>query len=346
MIRIEYSVQKVIAKIHLDNIRFNAETFSALTNTKLCAVVKANAYGHGAEEVVHALADLVDTFAVALIDEGLAIRGASCGRNILVFTPPTSEEEAFAMAVNGFTATVDGLKATKLVLATCHKFHLRLKVHLKVNTGMNRYGMNGSMLGKVCKLLQGDPYVEVKGIYSHLYTHSSSVCEEQRQLFLRMLAICKRYFPNVNAHLGATYGALLGKDYAFDMMRIGLGLYGYLPCSNNQISLKKGMTIYAKTVANRKYSFGGVGYGSTSMQKGEYVRICRFGYADGFLRTRDIDEKRANDLCMDVSMEKGREVLGKYVPILTDADEIAKRSGTIAYEVLCAATRRAEFIYD
>ena len=145
-------MQKVIAKIHLGNIRSNAECFSALTKTRLCAVVKANAYGHGAEEVVNALSGVADFFAVALIEEGLSIRSVSCGKQILVFTPPTDEEEAYALAVNGFVASVPDLWTARLLVRVCQKYRLPLHVHLKVNTGMNRYGMNGSMLGKVCKL--------------------------------------------------------------------------------------------------------------------------------------------------------------------------------------------------
>ncbi len=343
-------MQKVVAKIHLGNIRHNAEQFAALTGTRLCAVVKANAYGHGAEEVVNALSGLADFFAVALIEEGVAIRAAACGKEILVFTPPTDEEEGYALASNGFTASVPDLFTAKLLSKVCAKCRLPLNVHLKVNTGMNRYGMNGSMLGKVCKFLLRDPFVKVTGIYSHLYEHSPSTAQKQRTLFLQMLGICKRYFPTVIAHLGATYGALLGKEYAFDMARIGLGLYGYLPIHTEKIFLKKGMTVYAKAISSRKYAFGGVGYGNVQIPQGTNVSLRRFGYADGFLRVRENGtadfEKNLNNLCMDVCMCEGRTRRGAWVPVMTDADALAKKTGTISYEVLCAATRRAEFIYE
>ena len=347
---IEYTVQKIIAKIHLGNIRYNAEQFAALTGTRLCAVVKANAYGHGAEEVVNALSGVADHFAVALIEEGVAIRAAACGKDILVFTPPTDEEEGYLLAANGFVATVDGLYTAKLLSKVCAKYRLPLQVHLKVNTGMNRYGMNGSMLGRVCKFLQRDPYIRVTGIYSHLYAHTRAVAEEQRTLFMRMLDICRRYFPSVIAHLGATYGALLGKEYPFDMVRIGIGLYGYSPCETEKISLKKGMSTYTKAVVCRTYSFGSAGYGDVRKGKGTKLTLCRVGYADGSLRRRENgmedSEKNANDLCMDICIREGRVARGKYLPVLIDAEQTARKTGTIAYEVLCAATRRAECIYD
>ncbi len=357
-------MQKVRAEIDLGHIRRNGEKFSALTGKKLCAVVKANAYGHGAEETVNALNGIADFFAVALIEEGLAIKTAACGKEILVFTPPTDEEECYALLINGFTASVGDLWTAKLLSKACRKYGLPIKVHLKVNTGMNRYGMHISMLGKVCKFLQSDPFVKVAGIYSHLCECNYQRAEKQRALFVQMQRVCKRYFPCVISHLGATYGALLGEEFTFDMVRVGIGLYGYLPCPPSiksgvdgetvqGLALEKAMTVYAKTIATRKLSFGSAGYGEefSPLQIAEIKRIsvCRVGYADGFLRKRKNGafgwESNINNACMDASVRKGGKDRGEWTPVLIDADETAKKTGTISYEVLCAATRRAELCY-
>ncbi len=355
-------MQKVKARVDLGNIRSNAEQFSALTGKRLCAVVKADAYGHGAEAVTAALSGVADCFAVALIEEATAIRVAACGKEILVFTPPTTDEEAYMLAVNGFTACVDTLKTARLLCRVCEKYRLPINVHLKVNTGMNRYGMNVQTLGKVCKLLQRNRYVWAKGIYSHLCECDLHRAEKQRRLFLRMVDVGRGYFPHLIAHLGATYGALLGKKFTFDMVRVGLGLYGYLPCEASvktgvqqetvaALSLKKGMAVYAKVIAERKYVFGGFGFGEESDGTDvNRLAVCRFGYADGFLRRKEngVDgwQENANNLCMDACIRFGKLEKGAWLPVLTDADEIARQTGTIAYEVLCAATRRAEFIYE
>ena len=346
-------MQKVRAEIHLGRIRRNAERFLSITGKPLCAVVKANAYGHGAEEVVASLEPVVTAFAVALIDEGIAIRGAACGKEILVFTPPLDEAQAYALAVNGFTASIPDLRTARLLSDVCKKYRLPVRAHLKVNTGMNRYGMNISMLGRVCKYLLSDPFVRVTGLYSHLYTDEYAVAKSQRALFVQAQTVCKRYYPEVVSHLSASYGAKLGKAFAFDMTRIGLGLYGYEPNGENGLGLEKAMTVYAPVVANRKFSFGGAGYGKTfpksELEKIGRLNICRCGYADGFLRKRENGtatwERNANHLCMDACIRKGVEKRS-FVPVLTDADETAKLTGTIAYEVLCAATKRAELIYD
>lgn len=354
-------MQKIQAKISLANIRDNALAFKKLTNKKLCAVVKANAYGHGAEEVVNALNGVADVFAVALIEEGLSIRLAAAGREILVFTPPVTLEEGITIAENRFTATVPNLYTAKLLSGVCKKLRLSLKVHVKVNTGMNRYGANFSMLGKICKFLKDDPYVQVTGIYSHLYgDYSSSI--EQRELFLRLQAIGKRYFPNVCSHLSATAGSLYGEEFIFDMTRIGIGLYGYFPkglCEEAKerakaLQLKKAMTVSAFSMGVRKIRFGGVGYGDTlnkkKLKEDFRISLLRFGYADGFLRQKENGvenfQENANNLCMDVCLRKGRIERGKEIPVLLDAEKTSEITNTISYEVLCAATRRAEILYE
>ena len=327
----------------------------------MCAVVKANAYGHGAEEVVNALQSVADCFAVALVDEGLAIRTAACGKDVIVFAPPMNEEEALAIVENGFIATVPDLWTAKLLSDVCRQIGKTARVHLKMNTGMNRYGMNSVALGKVCRFLQNEPRVHVEGIYTHLYGETRASAEKQRQLFLRQIAVCKRYFPTVNAHMGGTYAVMLGKEFSFDMTRVGLGLYGYLPSVKDvseqtlsALRLEKGMAVYAAVTASRQYVFGGAGYGKDfSLQRVKRTRrlsVLRVGYADGFLRRKDngMDgwEENANALCMDACIRENGKRRGQWTCVLSDAEQTAKQTETIAYEVLCAATRRAELIYE
>ena len=343
-------MQKVRAEVHLKRIRQNAQAFKNLTKTKLCAVVKADAYGHGSVEVASALVGVADCFAVALIDEGLSIRTAVCGKDILVLTPPLCKRDAYTGIKNGFILTVSDLKTAKLITSVCREYNLSARVHLKVNTGMNRYGMLAPALGKTCKYLQAQPSVRVEGIYSHLYECNIERAQTQRRLFLRCKRVAERYFQNLTAHLSATYGALLGQDFALDMVRIGLGLYGYLPDGvEKSLPLKKGMTVYAPVAVSRLYTFGGAGYG-IPQKKGKKLSVLRFGYADGFARTSENGvcgyENNANNLCMDACIRVGEYKRGELYPIMTDADETAKVLDTIAYEVLCSISRRAERIYD
>lgn len=342
-------MQKIIAEIHLGNIYRNAKLFKSLNDAKLCAVVKANAYGHGAEEVAFALADIADCFAVALVDEGIQIRHSVCKKDILVFAPPITMEEGYAIVSNHFIATIPNLWTAKLLVAVCEKHRLTVRAHLKVNTGMNRYGMNGSMLGKTCRFLQDKPCVKVEGLYSHLYGTDRQTAETQRQIFCKMQRICRGYFPSVCSHLSATYGATLGAEFALDMVRVGLGLYGYAP-TKTELPLQRGMTVKGQVVCNRTLSFGGVGYGAVVAKQGDQISLIRGGYADGFLRKKengaDGYDHNANNLCMDVCLRKSKQRRGVWSPLITDAESTAEKTGTISYEVLCAATRRAEMVYD
>ena len=343
-------MQKVRAEIQLKNIRDNAKLFKRAMGGKLCAVVKANAYGHGAEEVVAALCGVADCFAVALVEEGLAIRGAACGQDVLVFTPPMNAEQAFYIVSGGLVGSVTDMRTAKLFAGVCKRYGLRARVHLKVNTGMNRYGMSLSTLRRLCEYLKKEKSVAVEGVYSHLYAPSQA--ETQRKCFERAETLCRGYFPNVCAHLSATQGCLLGKAFAFDMVRVGLGLYGYLPTPDEDIGkqfpVKKCMKIYAQSLGNRRYNGGGAGYGETvDLALGESFSLVRLGYADGFLRreSNGMVGENINRLCMDVCMQKKAKKRGEWVCVMENADETAAKTGTIAYEVLCAATRRAEFVY-
>ena len=344
-------MRKIVAEIHLQAIYQNAKTFSQLTGAKLCAVVKADAYGHGAVETVNALQSIADYFAVSILDEALLIRLATCGKSILIFTPPQTAEEVRQAVYNGFCITVDTLKTAKLVAKTVASLQRPVKVHLKVNTGMNRYGMNAQTLGKTCTYLQAFPLVEVEGIYSHFYGGTLSSLENQHHAFTRLQAICKSYYPSVIRHISASYGALFGKRFAWDMVRIGLGLYGYLPdgardlpVAIENLNLSPAMQVYAQVSAVRTYQNGGAGYGKPlqPLKNGEKLHVLRAGYADGFLRN---DAFGANKFCMDACVVQGNARIGGFVPVMTDADETAKRTGTISYEVLCALNRRTERIY-
>lgn len=347
-------MQKTVAKIYLENIRNNAKAFQALTGVPICAVVKADAYGHGAEQVALALQSQVGLFAVSLLDEGLAIRTAVCGKDILVLTPPLDDSDIATGAYNAFILTVGDLYTANRVALFAQSRQMPVRVHLKVNTGMNRYGMNLQTLGKACTLFAKTPFVRVEGVYSHLHGSTVTSAEKQRLEFVRAVEICRGYFPQIKRHLSATYGALLGAQFAFDFVRIGIGLYGYLPDGAQKLAcvptLQKGMEVYAIVATNRKFTGGVTGYGEQMQTRnGENLAVLRVGYADGFLRNKDNGTCNANDnannLCMDACLRFGAYKRGEVVPIMTNALETAQKTGTIPYEVLCSATRRAHKIY-
>lgn len=347
-------MQKTLAKINLKSILSNAELLKEKSGSKLCAVVKANAYGHGAEEVVNALNGVADCFAVALIEEGISIKDAAAGKDILVFTPPLDSEQVRQILENGLIASVGDLQTARLVARVAKTTGKVCRVHLKVNLGMNRYGANSSCLGKICRFLSAQKRVSVEGLYGHIYRQTLQAATDCKTRFIACKRIYERYFSSGVFHLSATYGVALGREFSFDMVRVGIGLYGYLPtqdCANAFCQpLEKAMRVYARVSCARTYTSGGVGYGDATAKKGQNLSVLRCGYADGFLRKKengtDGAEQNANVSCMDVCIRLSKSKKGGWQAVMTDADKTARETGTISYEVLCAATRRAEFEYE
>lgn len=343
-------MQKLITEIHLTHLRENALAFRRLTGSKLCAVVKADAYGHGAIGVTNALYGLADFFAVAILEEAIEIKTAAAGKDILVFTPPVFEDEAVVAMRNGFVMSVTDEATAMLIVAASEAYSLTARVHIKVNTGMNRYGVHGGVLGKVCGILARSRRVKVEGVFSHLYTTDEATSRRQRAEFLRAVAIVKEYFSAFITHLGATYGATLGEEFAFEAVRIGLGLYGYTPVPCRRLSLKPVMRVYATCVGARTYQSGGVGYGTsarTSGLAGKRIALLRAGYADGtgLLPYAYEELSPLNRFCMDVGFVQANAKRGEQVELFSSAEALAKAKGTIVYETLCQMGMRAERRY-
>ena len=338
-------MQENKAVVRLDAIRSNAEILRKHCGAKkLCAVVKADAYGHGAAEVAGALSGEADMFAVALVSEGEALR-LSCAKDILVLVPPLTESEALRGMNSDLIFSVGDAEDYALLRRTAEKYGTVARCHLKVNTGMNRFGFDGDAFRSFLRGGLSDR-VCVEGIYSHFYLPNDvTVVGEQFGLFSDFAEEAERVFGDLIKHVSATGGILYGKEYALDMVRPGIGLYGYLPAGfEGALSLRKAMRVYASVVSSREYAFGGAGYGKLSNADAKNgLSAVRCGYADGFFRGGGIGN--VNSLCMDAFIYSQKLEKYEELCILSDADEYARKNGTISYEVLVNAGRRAEKIY-
>ena len=332
-------MQQNRAVVRLGRIRANAEFFrERAKGAKLCAVVKADAYGHGAPAVAQALSGIADQFAVALVEEGAQLRHAGVAEDILVLCPPLSEEDVVRGARHRLTFTVSDAQDYLLLSRACEKYGLSVSCHLKLNTGMNRFGFDREgffafLGGKL------SDRIAVTGIYSHFYRpEDAETTRKQYLLFSELCAYARRAFGPLTRHIAATGGTLASSEYCMDMVRVGIGLYGYLP---DGFTLPEGcispaLSVWSTVVCSRKYRGGGAGYGGY-VPKGEDLSVIRTGYADGFFRAR----QEGNSLCMDAFIEERK--LEKYgdVCVLRNADEYAREHGTISYEVLVRAGQRA-----
>ena len=323
-------MQKTLSVIDLSAIRNNAKRIRQLSEGKLFyAVVKADAYGHGAAEVAAEIEDIADGFCVAIVDEGAELRNSGITKPILVLAPPLDFEDVERARFYDLTLSVGDMDSARLGKGC--------RVHIAVNTGMNRYGCTLSQLAEIVRAVGKE---NVYGVYSHLYAaEDDAASARQLEIFKRAEELVKRFQPEASAHLSASGGLLRGGDFLCDGVRAGIMLYGYAPKGFKCTGLKKALKVYARLAQKVDFIGGGVGY-NRAERRYKKLYTYRLGYADGFSRTVSLGEKT---LCMDAFIGCGAL---DYMPVMTDADEYAARCGTISYEVLCSVTRRSLRIYE
>ncbi len=322
-------MQRTLSVIDLRAIRQNALKIKSILNgKKFFAVVKADAYGHGAEEVARYIEDIVDGFCVAIIDEGVSLRVAGISKPILVFAPPLDMSDALRAMHYSLDVTVSTIESARLSKGNF--------CHIKVNTGMNRSGCNLSFLKTLLSELD---LPNVRGVYSHMYAPERSAdSKKQLSLFNSAEEVVKSACPQAFSHFAASGGILRGGGFLKDGARCGILLYGYAPTGFKRAGFKPALKVYAKRTQVTNFIGGGIGYNRAEKNYGK-LSVYRLGYADGFSRTVPLGEKT---LCMDAFVKDGG---GEDLLVFADADEYARRVGTISYEVLCNVTRRSQRVY-
>lgn len=335
-------MQNTLALIFQERILKNAALVKARAGTDLYAVVKDDAYGHGAEKIALLLEPTVRGFAVATVLEGEALRISGIRKEILVLSPCLSEEEALAAERYGLTPTVTSLASFKLLLRAGEKFGFSPRAQLKINTGMNRYGIRPECADSLCRLAKSGG-VEFTGVFSHFYApEEERARERQYELFSAASERVIKFFPSAVRHLSATGGILAGAKYNFDAVRCGIALYGYLPKGfEGALPVKPAMKVYAAVSHSGMFTGGGVGY-RPAQQRYRQLSTLRLGYGDGFLRAEGLGE---GDLCMDAFVKRGSAPFGKRRLVMKDASVLARKYHTIVYEVLVNVGKKAEKRY-
>ena len=323
-------MQQNRAVIDLGAIRSNARFLRAAAGTRLCAVVKADAYGHGAARVALAVQPLVDLFAVALVEEGAALRHAGITRDILVLCPPLCEEEVRRGMYHRLLFTVGDARDAALLARVSR----RARCHIKVDTGMNRFGFGRAEWDSFLRSPLA-ARIRPEGIYSHLYRpEHTPTTQAQLALFAEFCEGAHRTYGPLCRHIAATGGVLAG--VRLDMARVGIGLYGYAPSGFVCPALRPALRVYSAVAASHGYRGGGAGYGAY-LPASDRISVLRTGYADGFFRTG----RGRNALCMDAAVCE--RDLPKYaeVCVFSDAESYAAAHGTISYEALVRVCARA-----
>lgn len=331
-------MHKTLSVIDLSAIEHNSVKVREMIGSRFFwAVVKADAYGHGAVEVSRRIENIVDGFCVAIVDEGVQLRVCGITKPILVFAPPLDTDDAERMRRYNLIATVTDAHSAHLARGCLY--------HIAVNTGMNRYGSFGKGLEDTLKNCDLSGLV---GAYSHMYFAEDSIrCQNQlayfkqalRLIYARVGGTCDEGAGNkIQAHLSASGGILRGEEYLLDGVRCGIMLYGYTPHGFKAEGLTPALKVYARRACETEFLGDGVGYGIAD-RKYDRLYTYRLGYADGFFRNVPLGEKT---LCMDAFISCENVPL---LPVFTDANGYAERAGTISYEVLCAVTARSERVY-
>lgn len=367
-------LKRTWAYIDLDNAEHNFKLIKSMTDKKVCAVIKANAYGHGAVQLGKLYQDLgADFFAVSNIEEAIQLRKNQIILPILVlgYTPI---ECAKLLVKYDIHQAVFSFEYAKALLNECNKKRLKVKVHLKFDTGMGRIGFatDDKTLENVVELLSNDSFL-VQGAFTHFAVanegqEGKGYTDSQAQKFDYAL----KYLENKGVqipikHCSNSAGIIDYKPYHFDMVRAGIVLYGLTPSDKvgGDIGLKKVMQLtsvisHIKTINKGQSVSYGRTFTATDTMK---VATVPMGYADGFWRTNGngnyslkVNGKYATIIgrvCMDQLMidvtnadcKVGDEVLVFGQDELCSTEQIAKINQTINYEVVCAVGERVPRVY-
>jgi alanine racemase len=380
-------IRQTVARIDLHALKANYQHIAgylakdgAVRVPGVIAVVKANAYGHGAGQVALALEEAgADLLACADIEEGVALRAAGVKADILVFGA-LSVSDLDGLFDCRLTPTISTPGAAHAVQAAAEKYQQRMRYHLKIDTGMNRLGFRFDNLRRTLPPLLASQNLDLEAVYTHFATADdpeSPLFGEQRLRFERARAEiadlnrgARQDRREKGPYIHAANSAALLRDSRvwYDRVRPGLLLYGIVPPPlASTLSLTPIMTLSSRIVAVKGVRAGeGVGYGVRfHAEQPTTIAIVPAGYADGLdvrlagrgsvlIRGRrapivgavNMDMLMADVTGLDVSPGDEVVLLGSQGADRIDVREMAAQIGTIPYEILCRIGSRIHRVYE
>ena len=363
--------QRAWVEIDLAALTHNVKELKNILSpkTQLMAVVKADAYGHGAIAVSQTVLQAgASWLGVATIPEGIELREAGIEAPILVLGATYTTEQVKAIAHWHLQPTICTVKQALIFSEFLATLNQSLPVHAKLDTGMSRLGIPWEEATEFVQLIQRLPNLKLASVYSHLATADSpdqTIMLQQHEKF--KLAIAQIKIAGINPdrlHLANSAATLADPDLHYDLVRVGLANYGLYPAPHLQsaINLKPVMQVKARVTQVKTIEAGtGVSYGHQFVAKQQtQIAVVGIGYADGIPRNLSNKMKvliRGNfvpqvgsvtmdQLMLDVSaipdLEVGEVVtlLGKDGENQISADDWAAILGTISWEILCGFKHR------
>ncbi|MBP5324460.1 MAG: alanine racemase [Pseudobutyrivibrio sp.] len=373
----ESTLRRTWAEIKLDSIAYNYKKIREKIgpDVKFLGVVKADAYGHGSIQVSKLLQDLgADYLAVSSADEALELRVNGIDMPILILGHTPKEQVGRLIDYNITQAITCKAKADEYSEEAV-KYGGKLKVHIKVDTGMSRLGylcdndyfdtgVDGIV--EACNM----PGLDAEGIFTHFAEadefgeENDAYTKHQFELFTGVISSVEEKLGRKFAirHCANTGAVARFKDTYLDMVRPGLLLYGYGEFAR-QMGLKPAMTMKTTVSTIKIYPKGtAISYGGVYVtDKTTRIGVLPYGYADGFLRslsnkcslyTKEGPAKLRGKICMDMCMIDITDMpsvdVGSEVEIFGEKnsiDELASIAGTIPYELTCAVSKRVPRVY-
>ena len=376
-------VKRTWAEISLNAIEHNYNVIrnKVADDTKVCCVIKADGYGHGAVELSQIYEKLgADFFAVSNIDEGIEIRksGSKLPIVILGYTPVS---EAKNLAAYNISQAVFSLEYAKKLSEKCVEEDCICKMHIKVDSGMSRIGFmcqefprDEYSIEEICEACCL-PNLEVEGLFTHFCVSDEDAegrefTNKQYENFIHVRDSLKKRGVDISVVHCSNSGAI--EDYpetCCDMVRAGIILYGLAPSSKlaDRLDLVPAMTLKTVVAFVKEVQKGAtISYGRTfTADRKMKIATVPIGYADGFIRQNAKDgymmvngkkAKIVGRICMDQTMldvtdiedvKTGDEVVvfGTGENGEPTADSLAENTGTINYETVCLVGKRVPRIY-
>ena len=339
--------------------------------TEFMAVVKADAYGHGAVSVAQAaLKAGASWLGVATVPEGIELREAGIKAPILILGASYTPEQIQAIALGQLEPTLCNAKQALIFSDTLEtiNFDSPLRVHLKLDTGMSRLGTHWQNCSEFVQLVVRLPHLSIQSVYSHLATADSpdtTVMDLQHQRFKSAIAILKEIGIEIpSLHLANSAGTLSDKSLHYDMVRVGLAIYGFYPSDRllSTVDLQPVLQVKARVAHVKTIQKGaGVSYGHTFIaSKQMRLAVVGIGYADGIPRNlsnnmqvliRGVKVPQIGAITMDQIMldisaipdvQEGEivTILGSEGNEQITAQDWANKLNTISWEILCSFKNR------
>ncbi len=362
------SRQRAWVEIDLSAIKHNIRELKTLLapQTALMAVIKADAYGHGAVTVARTVIEAgANWLGVATVPEGIELRSSGIESPILILGATYTVEQIEAVAHWHLQPTLGSVEAAKLYSQT---LNCDLPVHIKLDTGMSRLGLSWQQAVEFVQLVHNLPHLQIASIYSHLATAESSdrtVLIQQHQRFETAISqLTAINLPLPCLHLANSAATLTDAKLHYDLVRVGLAVYGLYPAPHLQqaVNLKPVLQVKAKVTQVKTLApQTGVSYGHKFIcDRVTQIAVVGIGYADGvprnlsnqmmvMIRGKKIPQIGAitmDQLMLDVSAIPNLEP-GEIVTLLgidgneqISVDDWAKQLNTISWEIVCSFKHR------